>query len=601
MPDRPHPTPRPRPARPALLVVGLAVVALVAASCGGGGSDGGSGTAADDGTPVSGGEVVYGLEAETLGGWCLPESTLAISGIMVTRAIYDTLTTPNADGEFVPYLAESLEHNDDFTQWTITVRDGVTFHDGTPLTAQVVKNNLDAFLGRYPARTPLLFPFVLKPIQSVEVVDDRTVSITTAQPWPALPAYLYGGGRLGIMAQAQLDDPDTCDTALIGTGPFELEEWAVNDHLSATRNPDYWATDGDGRQLPYLDRIEFRPIPDSDARLNAFLAGELDMLHTSSAPAVETLEAEAEDGTIGLVQTLANTEVGFLMLNASRPPFDSPVARRAVAHALDRDLYQRVRTLGLFPMASGPFPPGSKGYLEDAGFPEYDLAEAKDLVAQYEAESGRPFEFSYVHSADSESSPRRAVPPGAVRQGRHHREPVPGGTGHPDQHRPRQRLGHDPLPELPGRRAGRELRVVVRRVAGELRQVQRPRDQRRAGRRPGGDGSRRGHGHLRGHQPRVRHGGLQPLAGLDGVEHRQRRGHRRRHGTGPARREPSHRRRRHRALRGRDLGRLGVLTPLRPGSVVADVEVAVDGRGQAAQHHGRLPPTGDGGPLGPDR
>ena len=404
MPDRRHPTPRPRPARPALLVVGLAVVALLAGSCGGGGSDGGSGTAADDGTPVSGGEVVYGLEAETLGGWCLPESTLAISGIMVTRAIYDTLTTPNADGEFVPYLAESLEHNDDFTQWTITVRDGVTFHDGTPLTAQVVKNNLDAFLGRYPARTPLLFPFVLKPIQSVEVVDDRTVSITTAQPWPALPAYLYGGGRLGIMAQAQLDDPDTCDTALIGTGPFELEEWAVNDHLSATRNPDYWATDGDGRQLPYLDRIEFRPIPDSDARLNAFLSGELDMLHTSSAPAVETLEAEAEDGTIGLVQTLANTEVGFLMLNASRPPFDSPVARKAVAHALDRDLYQRVRTLGLFPMASGPFPPGSKGYLEDAGFPEYDLAEAKDLVAQYEAESGRPFEFSYVHSADSESS-----------------------------------------------------------------------------------------------------------------------------------------------------------------------------------------------------
>jgi peptide/nickel transport system substrate-binding protein len=394
----------PRRAVPAVAALALAL-SLLAASCGGGDSNGGSGgTSTGDGTPVTGGEVVYGLEAETLGGWCLPESTLAISGIMVTRAIYDTLTTPNADGEFVPYLAQSLEHDDTFTEWTVTVRDGVTFHDGTPLTAQVVKNNLDAFLGRYPARKPLLFPFVLKPIQSVDVVDDRTVMITTSQPWPALPAYLYGGGRLGIMAQAQLDDPDTCDTDLIGTGPFVLDEWAVNDHLSATRNADYWATDGEGRALPYLDRIEFRPIPDPDARLNAFLSGELDMLHTSSAPTVEALEAERDAGDIGLVQTLANTEVGFLMLNAARPPFDSPVARRAVAHALDRDLYQKVRSLGLFPLASGPFPPGSRGYLEDAGFPAYDLAKAKELVAQYEAESGRPFEFSFVHSADSESS-----------------------------------------------------------------------------------------------------------------------------------------------------------------------------------------------------
>jgi len=399
---RTHAHRRSRAVRGAVLAV---AVALLAAACGGGGSQGGSASSsADAGKPVTGGQVVYGLEAETLGGWCLPESTLAISGIMVTRAIYDTLTTPNADGEFVPYLAQSLEHNADFTEWTLTVRDGVMFHDGSPLTAQVVKNNLDAFLGRYPARKPLLFPFVLKPIETVEAVDARTVRITTTQPWPALPAYLYGGGRLGIMAQAQLDDPDTCDSKLVGTGPFELQEWAVNNHLSATRNPNYWATDGDGRALPYLDRIEFRPIPDSDARLNAFLSGELDMLHTSAAPAVETLESEKAAGNIGLVQTLSNTEVSYLMLNASRPPFDSPVARQAVARALDRDLYQRVRTLGLFPMASGPFPPGAPGHLDDAGFPAYDLDEAKKLVARYEADTGRKFEFSYVHGADSESS-----------------------------------------------------------------------------------------------------------------------------------------------------------------------------------------------------
>ena len=151
---------------------------------------------------------------------------------------------------WAPYLAESVEPNEDCTQWTITLRDGVTFHDGTALDATVVKNNIDAWLGRYPNRPSLFFQFVLDNIDTVEIVDDMTVSLTTKVPWPSLPAYLNGGGRLGIMAQAQLDDPETCDRELIGTGPYVLEEWRVNDSLSATRNPDYWATDARGQPAP---------------------------------------------------------------------------------------------------------------------------------------------------------------------------------------------------------------------------------------------------------------------------------------------------------------------------------------------------------------
>ena len=81
------------------------------------------------------------------GGFCLPEAQLAISGEMVVRAIYDTLTIPNSEGEYVPYLAESVTPNDDFTEWTIKLRDGVKFHDGIDADAEVVKNNLDAYRG----------------------------------------------------------------------------------------------------------------------------------------------------------------------------------------------------------------------------------------------------------------------------------------------------------------------------------------------------------------------------------------------------------------------------------------------------------------------
>ena len=386
----------------------LCSAALLAGACSGGDSDSeGAGEAissSGSGEPVLGGELIYALEAETTGGWCLPEATLALSGIMVVRAIYDTLTTPSADGDFVPYLAESLEPDGEFTRWTLVLRDGVTFHDGSALTAEVVKNNLDAYLGRYPARRPLLFPFVLDPIETVEVIDGRTLVITTDRPWPSLPAYLYGGGRAGIVAQAQLDDPDTCDRQLIGTGPFVLEEWAVNDHLSATRNPDYWLADDQGRRLPYLDRIVFRPIIDEDTRLNALLAGEVQAMHTATATSVQVLEDEHEAGNVGLVQSLVRAEVSYQMFNVSRPPFDSRTARLAVAHALDRERFNQTQELGMFPLATGAFPEDTPGYLADSGFPRYDLDKAKQLVTQYEAESGKPLELTYVFSGDAQST-----------------------------------------------------------------------------------------------------------------------------------------------------------------------------------------------------
>ena len=105
--------------------------------------------------------MIYAVESETASGWCLPEAQLAISGIQAARAIYDTLAQPDASGEMAPMLAESVEPNDTFDSWTILLRQGVTLHDGTDLTAEVVKNNLDAYRGAYEGRSSLLFLFVL--------------------------------------------------------------------------------------------------------------------------------------------------------------------------------------------------------------------------------------------------------------------------------------------------------------------------------------------------------------------------------------------------------------------------------------------------------
>ncbi|MCZ7629588.1 MAG: ABC transporter substrate-binding protein [Microthrixaceae bacterium] len=113
---------------------------------------------------------------------------------MVAQTIYDTLTIPDAEGNYVPFLAESVEPNAEYTEWTIKLRDGVTFHDGTALDSTVVKNNIDAWRGKYPARKALLTQFVYTNIAAVEVVDDLTVKVTTTTPWPSLPSYLYYQG-----------------------------------------------------------------------------------------------------------------------------------------------------------------------------------------------------------------------------------------------------------------------------------------------------------------------------------------------------------------------------------------------------------------------
>lgn len=379
----------------AILVSLVAVFALVAAGCGGGDEDTsneqGAGSTSE---PVYGGELVYGLEAANSSGWCLPETELAISGIQVAKTIYDTLTAPNADGDYVPFLAESVEPNDDFTEWTIKLRDGVVFQDGSALTAEVVKNNLDAYRGQYPARKPLLFLFVFDNIESVDVVDDLTVSVTTKTPWPAFPAHLYGSGRIGIMAQAQLDDTETCDTNLIGTGPFKIENWVPGDSLTTTRNENYWMTDSEGRDLPYLDGVEYRTFTEPSVRNNALLSGDINALHNPTPESTEQMLSEQEAGNVKVTQSDQGDEVNYLMFNLSHAPFDNPVAREAVSYAVNREELRDTAYLGINKIASGPFAPGVMGYLEDTGMPDFDLEHATELATEYEESTGELFRFT---------------------------------------------------------------------------------------------------------------------------------------------------------------------------------------------------------------
>lgn len=387
-------------------------LALVAAACGGDDDDSttpGTGgdtdtttettAAGEEGAPVAGGEIVYGLEAETNGGYCLQEAQLAISGIQVARTLYDTLTAPNEEGVIEPFLAESVEPNADYTEWTITLRDGIKFSDGTDLDAQLVADNLNAYAGKYEKRHPALFIFVFQDVDTVTATDPKTVVVKTKVPWVAFPWFLWSSSRVGILGRAQLDgDSTACANNLIGTGPFTLDHWTVNQELVANKNPNYWMKDKDGNALPYLDKITYKPISEVAQRVNALEAGQIDAMHTSDTEQLaQRLRPDQDKGDVTLLESDKFGETNYTMLNSGKPPFDNIHARKAVAYATNNELLIKVRGGGIGTPASGPFAEGVEGYLADTGYPQFDLDKAKEEAAAYKADTGKDLEYTYSY------------------------------------------------------------------------------------------------------------------------------------------------------------------------------------------------------------
>ncbi len=349
--------------------------------------------------PRRGGSVVYAVESETAGGWCLYQAQLTAAGIQVATAIYDTLTLPGADGNVHPFLADSVTPNQAATVWTITLRPHIQFSDGSPLDAQVVKDNLDAYVHRSST-----FARVFADVKSVTVVDDLALEVTLWKPWQAFPWQLWSYGRLGIMGEPQLRDSRTCSTNMVGTGPFMKQSWTPDRSFVAVRNPHYWRMDAWGQSLPYLDQITFVPQEDAPTRLHDLEAGEATIAHTTSPKEIAQIRDDVRAGKLGAQESEQFAEVSFTMLNATRAPFDQLSARRAVAYAIDRDELNKKLNDGLLTNASGPFAPGSIGYLPDAGYPTANAAKARTYAEQYKVETGADLTFSITHTSDSEAT-----------------------------------------------------------------------------------------------------------------------------------------------------------------------------------------------------
>ncbi len=350
---------------------------------GGGGTGGGPADVVfpPDGPPQSGGTLVYGLGSET-DGWMPTTSRWAVDGTTVAMAIFDPLAAFDADGGWAPYLAESFVPNADFTLWTITLRPGVEFHDRTPLTAQSVATSLDAH------RTSALTAPALSLVEDIRVTGDLTLEVVMSEPWAVFPVMLTG--QAGVVPAPVMFTDAEASRNPVGTGPFRFVSWEPDSSLVVDRNPDYWQTDSEGNQLPYLDGIDFRPLPDESSRVAGIETGQVHMVHTVDVGSISRFRDMAAAGDLQMVQQREFGEVSFVLLNLAAPPFEDPVARRAVVAATDPDTWVEVIGEGLTTPADSIFRPASPWHAGDVGYPGYDPEAARSLVAEYEDTHGEP-------------------------------------------------------------------------------------------------------------------------------------------------------------------------------------------------------------------
>lgn len=291
-----------------------------------GGDTGGGEPAATCTETVAGTELTYGVYAPA----AAVDPTLA-SGALVggteLMAVYDALMIYDYDNDtWEPHLAESLEPNEDFTTWTLTLQEGVTYSDGTPLTAELVSENLDRFFGENVRNTSAGF---MTPITEKNVIDEQTLELQLDRSWPEFPFVLADEPGMIVNTSAIGDDVDAFaeqPPAAAGLGPYIVERNAPGEEIVMVARDDYWG----GPVCIERLRFVFRP----GTTFDAYRAGDLDMAFLRDPGDIGEARDSGDEGFF-VIQDSGET----IMINHAedRPGNDARV-REAVMLAVDPEV-----------------------------------------------------------------------------------------------------------------------------------------------------------------------------------------------------------------------------------------------------------------------
>ncbi|MBF0672533.1 MAG: ABC transporter substrate-binding protein [Salinibacterium sp.] len=391
--------------RPAIAVAAGAL--LVLTGCTSGGSTGGGGQDSDitttawgaqvleRGEPEMGGSITYGLQAVVES---LDPAGSAVSGNLIMRSIYGVLFSYDGERNIVPDMAESIESDDNGLNWTLKLKPGFTFTDGNPYDAEAVKAHFERTAAE-GSRSRSAGD--MRQIASMTATDATTLEITLKQPWTGFPNTLVGafpGGPAMVPSPAAVAEyGEALATNPVGAGPFMLESFQPGGDVVLVKNPDYAGEEA------YLDEITFVTATDTQSRISAGLAGDIDIARTQSAV---DLQAAADGGLTTLDQP--DSAYYDLLLNLTQAPFDDIRMRQALAHAIDMDGLNAAVFEGKHDPMVG-FMPSTSPFFEETDWPSFDPDKAKELAEEYTADTGNPAAFSLTTTSPPEFQQQAAV------------------------------------------------------------------------------------------------------------------------------------------------------------------------------------------------
>jgi peptide/nickel transport system substrate-binding protein len=300
----------------------------------------------------------------------------------VIRNMFDGLVTRDTGSGVHLELADAMDWVDE-TTLEVTLRAGVTFHNGQPMTADDVVFTFNRIIQENAIEHPEPHTSprkgLIAPLESVEKVDDQTVRFHFSGVWPPAMQLLV---HQQIVPQGYLEEVGTAGFVEkpIGTGPFQFVEGQLDDQIVMERFDDYWG--GSPELEPVgpacVERAIFRVIPEASTRVAALLAGEVDIIQAVPADLVETLSQNPEIQ----IKTAPGTQPKWLELNVTAPPFDDVRVRQALNYAVDKDLIIEAVYGGRAVALPGPLSPLNNFVNESLTPYPYDPDQALALLAE---------------------------------------------------------------------------------------------------------------------------------------------------------------------------------------------------------------------------
>lgn len=300
---------------------------------------------------------------------------------IVNGTIYEALTRVTPDLSIEPGLAESWEVSDDGLTYTFTLRDGVTFHDGSAMTAEDVVASIERVKSA-DIGSPLASRVAA--VASATAVDEKTVAITLSEP--SAP-FLTQLASIAIVPSEFQADKDSLQQKPVGTGPFAFVEWQPNNFILLSANEEYWA-----EGVPKAEGVRFNIVPESATRQVGITSGQYSIL-----PNIDAATALQLQGRPGVeLQDTLELSYTLLGMNTSQPPFDNPLVRQAVNYALDREAIVQAALFGSG-VPAGPLSPSLQAWARDVSeFPCYEHSPERARELLEEAGVDMPVEITML-------------------------------------------------------------------------------------------------------------------------------------------------------------------------------------------------------------